>query len=412
VTKRICILTGNHLSHNPRVMKEASALAKAGHQVEVLGAWFDSDLKHKDQALLVKAPFTFSPIVDLTVDGAKQLVGRAKAKIGRLAHRSLGLESDWQLHSSVAAFKKAANENDADLFIAHSELGMAVAADLLKKGKRVGVDMEDWFSEDLLPEARQRRPLKKLRGLEKLLLTNGSCSSCPSRAMSRGLAGEYRCKAPAVIYNAFPWSDRKDIDGLIKDRRNPQLSSIHWYSQTLGFGRGLEDLVAALPLLEHDAEVHLRGNPARGFATFRAAQLPAKWRNRVFVHDTVPNEELLSRIAEHDIGLAGEQKYCPSRDLTVTNKILHYLLGGLAVVASDTKGQCEVAEQAAGAVLLYRAGDPVSLAEQLNLLLGNSQRLRDAKATALKAAEQTFCWEKQAPKLLRSVEKALLGKST
>ena len=44
----------------------------------------------------------------------------------------------------------------------------------------------------------------------------------------------------------------------------------------------------------------------------------------MFVHPVVHNDELLSRIAEHDIGFAGEMKYCQSRDLTVTNKIFTF----------------------------------------------------------------------------------------
>ena len=116
-----------------------------------------------------------------------------------------------------------------------------------------------------------------------------------------------------------------------------QLRSIHWYSQTIGPGRGLEDLLAALPHLEHVAEVHLRGQPVVDFNAWLSVRVPQAWRHRVFVHSLVPNEQLLSRIAEHDIGFAGEMKYCKSRDLTITNKILHYLLAGLAVVASDTR---------------------------------------------------------------------------
>jgi glycosyltransferase involved in cell wall biosynthesis len=407
--KRIVILTGGHLCHNPRAIKEACALAQAGYQVEIWGAWFDPDLKRRDQALLNPVPFTFKPVVDFTKNRVARLIGRVRSKVGRLAHQSLRFESDWQLNPSVPALKKAANKSDADLFIAHSEPGMVVAADLLTKDKKVGLDMEDWFSEDLLPEARRRRPLKKLRRLEKLLLTHGSYNSCPSLAMGRGLVGEYRCKAPAVIYNAFPWSDRKDIDGLIKDRRNPQLPSIHWYSQTLGFGRGLEDLIAALPLLQQEAEIHLRGRPIKGFKEWLASRLNEEWRARVFLHHLVPNDELLSRIAEHDIGFAGEQKYCKSRDLTITNKILHYLLGGLAVVASDTAGQREVAEQTREAVHIYRVGDPHDLAARLNFLLSSDAELAKTKEASLAAAKETFCWEMQAPKLVRAVEAALSG---
>lgn len=100
-----------------------------------------------------------------------------------------------------------------------------------------------------------------------------------------------------------------------------------------------------------------------------------KWRNRVFFHPLVANAELVSRIAEHDIGFAGEMKFCRSRDLTISNKILHYLLGGLAVVASDTKGQQEVASKAPGAVLLYTSGDPRQLAERIDSLASSGLNL-------------------------------------
>jgi glycosyltransferase involved in cell wall biosynthesis len=269
------------------------------------------------------------------------------------------------------------------------------------------VDLEDWFSEDLLPEARRQRPVGLLRKLERDLLQHAAHATCPSQAMSVALSAEYGCPAPTVIYNAFPWSDRKAIDGLLMDRRNRSVAAIHWYSQTLGEGRGLEDLLAALPHVAHEAEIHLRGNPAMGFGGWLSARVPQRWRDRVFVHALVPNDELLSRICEHDIGFAGEMKYCRSRDLTVTNKMLHYLLAGLAVVASDTSGQREIARQAPDAVLLYPSGDAAALAAQLNALLESPDRLQRAKAAALRAAEETFCWERQESRLLEIVARAV-----
>src|SRR5262249_9499495 len=153
----------------------------------------------------------------------------------------------------------------------------------------------------------------------------------------------------------------------------------HWFSQTIGPGRGLEDLLAALPQVAYPAEIHLRGNPVAGFARWLADRTPEAWRGGIFLHDVVPNQKLLSRIAEHDIGFASEMNFCRTRDLTVTNKLLQYLLAGLAVVASDTAGQREVAEQAGDAVLLYPSGEPRALAAQLNALLGSSERLVRAK---------------------------------
>ena len=408
---RIAILSGNSLSHNPRVFKAAGALARAGHDVVVLGAWLDGDVKAQDRRLLQSAPFRFVPVRDGTRSGlratAAQLQSRARRKAAQLVHRTIGRESPVQLGYAVAPLLAQARETAADLSIAHSEQGLYAARQLMRSGRRVGVDMEDWFSEDLLPQARRARPLRLLRALEQELLTRGAYASCPSRTMSEALAAAYGCKPPAVIYNAFPLAERRAIDGLRKDRRNGGIPSIFWYSQTIGPGRGLEDLAAALPLLKNDIEVHLRGRAAPGTEHWLRSRLPDCRQRRVFFHPLVPNDELMSRIAEHDIGFAGEMPYCRSRDLTVTNKMLHYLLGGLAIVASDTAGQRDVATQAPGAVSLYASGNPPALAQAITALLDSPERRRCARAAALQAAERTFCWERQEGALLERIDQAL-----
>jgi glycosyltransferase involved in cell wall biosynthesis len=412
---RIVILSGNSLSHNPRVLKAAGTLARAGQEVTVLGAWRDADLKAQDQRLLREAPFRFTPVLDITRSGwhkaTAALVHRARRKAAHLLHRAIGRESPDQLGDAVTLLLHRASAIEADLYIAHSEQGLHAAWRLMRQGRRVGVDMEDWFSEDLSPQARRSRPLKLLRFLETELLRHGAYASCPSHAMSAALAGACGGRAPLAIYNAFPWADRQAFDGRRCDRHDTALPSVLWYSQTLGPGRGIEDLVAALPLLESRAEVHLRGRATAGFETWIRSRLPEAWQQRVYLHPLVANEELGSRIAEHDIGFAGEKPDCRSRDLTVTNKMLHYLLGGLAVVASDTAGQLEVAQQAPSAIALYQSGNPRSLANVLDGILKSPENLQRAKDAALQAARQTFCWEKQEAALLEAVATALAQRS-
>jgi glycosyltransferase involved in cell wall biosynthesis len=387
-------------------MKEAATLAKAAYGVLVLGGWTNPLLKKRDQQLMTSVPFRYIPVFDTTADALSRTAARVRTKLGVVAHR-LGYENRWQLGHAYYALRGSKFVKSADLYIAHSEPAMAVAMDLLRRGCRVGLDMEDWFSEDLLPDARRFRPLRLLRFLEVELLTRAAFASCPSRAMSQVLSQEHRCAAPATIYNAFPLFERKSLDGAMKDRSNRRIPSIYWFSQTLGTGRGLEELLAALSFVKHKAEVHLRGNAAAGFKKWLFDHVPVGWRERIFIHPLVPNEELLSRIAEHDIGFAGELTFCRNRDLTVTNKILHYLLGGLAVVASNTTGQREVAEQARGAVFLYPPGDAYSIAEVFNVLLASPEKLTHAKACALRAAEQTFCWERQEKVLLEAIGRAM-----
>ena len=408
---RVVLLSGNSLSYNPRVLKAAGALARAGHDVTVLGAWRDADLKAQDQRVLQNAPFRFVPVLDATQpnwrDTAAQFVRRVRRKAAHLVHQVSGRESPAQLGSAVTALLAHANAIAADLYVAHSEPALYAAWQLMRAGRRVGVDMEDWFSEDLLPQARKSRPLKLLRFLESELLRGGAYASCPSRAMSEALAAAYGGNAPVVIYNAFARAERPTRAGARQDRRDPALPSIAWYSQTLGPGRGIEDLIAALPLLNGKAELHLRGRATPGMEAWIGSRLPVAWRQHVFVHPLAANDELASRIGEHDIGFAGEVPYCRSRDLTVTNKILHYLLGGLAVVASATAGQREVAVQAPGAVALYEPGNARALATVLDDLLQSPEKLGSAKLAALQAAQQTFSWEKQEPVLRDAVSAAL-----
>jgi glycosyltransferase involved in cell wall biosynthesis len=408
---RIVLISGNSLCHNPRVMKAATTLARNGYDVHVLGAWLNADLKARDQAMLEQTPFRFEPVFDATPPGfartTTHTLRRARRKAANTVYGLIGWQSRDQLGYGIGRLLARAQAIAADLYIAHSEPALYVAWRLMQDGRRAGVDMEDWYSQDLLADARAQRPLNLLRRLESALLLKGAYATCPSHAMSEALAAAYDGKPPAVIYNAFPAAERTAIDGVRKDRRNTAVPSIYWYSQTLGPGRGLEDLIAALPLFDRDVEVHLRGRAAPGMNDWIRSQTPARWHKRVFLHPLVPNEELLSRLAEHDIGFAGEQNYCRSRDLTVTNKILHYLLGGLAVVASDTAGQREVAMQASGAVTLYEPGNPAALAQALRTLIDSPDALARANAASLQAAERTFCWERQEPVLLRNIQEAL-----
>jgi glycosyltransferase involved in cell wall biosynthesis len=409
--RRVAILTAIPLSRNPRAFKEAETFTRAGFDVVVFGAAFDAVQLRIDEELADRHSFSFRSVLPAGKGGAMPTLlsiwRRIRTRAGIDLSRYFQIENAWQLGPAVVELAKQARRAQADYYIAHLEQGLWVGAQLRRFGSSVGIDIEDWYSEDLLPEARKSRPLRLLRNLEKELLTTCSHATCPSRAMSEALAKEFGCPRPTVIYNAFRWSDRESIDGLFKDRRKRCVASIHWFSQTIGHGRGLDDLIATLPLLKHEVEIHLRGKPVNGFEKWLVNCVPEAWRGRIKIHPLVSNSELLSRISEHDIGFAGEAPLMRSRDLTVTNKILHYLLSGLAVVASDTAGQREVAEQAPGGVFLYPSGDAPALAARLNALLESAGALRQAKAAALAAAEGTFCWERQEKALLESINRAL-----
>lgn len=409
--RRLVILNGNHLCHNPRVIKEAACLANAGHDVEVLGAWLIPDLVSRDLDLMSQQQFRYTPVVQLGGNDAggapKGIWLRGQRWLASRALRWWGMEFPDTLGYGVRTLLSAARSRKADLYIAHSEPALWVAQQLAGEGWRIGVDMEDWFSEDLLPEARRGRPLNLLRRVEADVLTHAAHSTCTSDAMGAALGAAYGCVPPLTIYNAFPWTDRARLDGQLKDRGNRDRPSIYWFSQSVGPGRGLEDLFAALQMLSCDAEIHLRGSLWGGYREWLDKLVPATWRGRTFFHSLVSNDELLSRIAEHDIGVALEPEVPQSRNVTVTNKILQYMQAGLAVVATSTLGQREIAGQAPGAVALYKAGDAAALASLLRHWLTAPDALAEAKRASLAAAHDIFSWEHMAPRLVGSVERAL-----
>jgi hypothetical protein len=299
----------------------------------------------------------------------------------------------------------------------HLEPGLRAGADLLRAHVPVAVDMEDWYSEDLPPQARSGRPVEALRHLERRLLRCSQYSSCTTGAMADVLATEYECPRPLRMYNVFPKpvlgdpAMRRDRSPAAKSMagspsRGGSACSIHWFSQTVGPGRGLEELLAPSAELTGEFEIHLRGH-TKIYQAWLEGAVPPALRSRVFLHAAVPDDELPRRIAEHDIGFAGELRSIRSRDLTATNKIFQYLQNGLAVVASDTAGPKEVADLASNAVALYACSDVTSLRIRLDGFVSSANSLEIAQTNALRISADDLNWKSEKQRLLGVFHTAL-----
>ena len=163
-------------------------LARAQFDVVVYGATRIYRLA-VDHSLARRYGFVFKSVVPASRCGVFNFLqsawGRFRSRSGRSLFRLLGISNRWQIGSFVSELLRVARKANADYYIVHLEQGAWVGTRLLSEGLRVGVDMEDWYSEDLLPEARRYRPVRLLRDLERTLLVHGSHATCPSGAMSR-----------------------------------------------------------------------------------------------------------------------------------------------------------------------------------------------------------------------------------
>ncbi|CAN5869270.1 hypothetical protein BH10CHL1_BH10CHL1_45800 [soil metagenome] len=408
VQPRVVIITSSHLCRNPRVVKEATILHDANYEVTVISPVFSTVLEKQDALLTKQGGWRRNIAIDLRLQTVASLRLRLIRRLGSQLVGYLSWQTPYALGYGIIETLQLARKMDADIYIGHQEVGLWVVDRLAHEGFRVGVDFEDWYSEDLLPEAQAKRPIRLLRSLEQAALHRGGHITTTSHALADRFAQVYQAATPTSIYNAFSWSDREQLDNLRKDRQHSDLPSIHWVSQTIGPGRGLETLFESLYQITRPVAVHLRGSCTNSEEERLRILFPHENGHQLYIHALVPNKELLSRIAEHDIGLALEEYQPPNRNLTITNKILHYLLAGLAVIATDTLGQQEVAQLAPQAVKLCRTGDAASLASTISTFLKSPERLKATKEAALKAAQTRFCWEEQAPILLQSVERALV----
>ncbi|MCS6242837.1 MAG: glycosyltransferase [Opitutus sp.] len=401
-SRSILILGSGQLCRNPRVLKEAITLSDAGYTVTVMNVANSERFEAHDRDIMRGCRFRKISLDQLSSTWSGRLAknsARLRSYLARRIGLRLGFESPNAL-GPVSALAQLALRYPADLTIVHTEMAFCIGAELIARGRNVAADFEDWHSQDLLPEARSERPLKLLARVEQQLLQHAIYSTTTSKALAQALQVTYGGHRPTVLTNSFPLQTAPAFTA-----NTPPV--FIWFSQTIGPGRGLEAFIDAWSLMDSPSCLRLLGDSCETYRTALQARVPAGRRQQLEFRTLVTPAELPGILAHQDIGLALEPDSPVSRSLTITNKILQYLNAGLAVLATATAGQREVLEQAPGAGELINLTDAPTLARHLDELLRSPGRLMTMRRAARRAAETTFCWEQEAPRLLSLVESAL-----
>jgi glycosyltransferase involved in cell wall biosynthesis len=389
----LLILIGGHLATAPRPQKEAAAACKAGFRVLIRGAWWNDSLADEDLALATSIGADFAPIIDLRQRDHSTLLLKLKQRLAREACSHLAWDTSRALGIGAPEMLEEAFRIMPTLTMVHSEAGLWVGDELLKRGFRVGVDFEDWFSEDLPLADRKGRPLRLLKALERKLLQTADLTITTTQVMAEALAFDaMTTRVPEVVPNCFPWKRAPYFEAGIIDSISSPAMSFYWFSQTIGPGRGLETLGAALMQVRGDWELHLRGD-LRNYQPWFETIFPVQIRDRIKLHGPVSNAELPWASSSHDVGLALEEPHCPSRDLTATNKIFEYLRCGLAVIATQTAGQEEVMSACPDVGWRVPPGDVEALRGALQNCIDNRELVMKARESALVAASSRWAWE-------------------
>ena len=402
---KILILTASHLCRNPRVVKEATTLGAAGYDVTVMSVSVQDRFEQMDLALMRGLPFRRKVIDYRSASRAAQInsfLQRSATWTARRLCHALRLETAQSL-GPARALRSFARSHPADLTIVHTEIPIWIAQYLIREGRRVAVDVEDWYSQDLLFADRRTRPLRLLREAERFVLNHAVYAAATSDSMASALADAYGCPRPMVLRNTFPLQPRSRVD----DPRDRSVPAFVWFSQTVGPGRGLELFLAAWARTTTPSEVYLLGDVRPDYRQHLLGRLPPSRQAALKFIAPVPPDDLPAKLAEFDVGLALEPHWPLNRDVTIANKIFQYLNAGLAVVATDTAGQTEVMQAVPDCGLLVQAHETTRLAGQLDALVSSRDRLRSYQSAARTAAVTRFNWEQAAPRLLAAVDTAL-----
>jgi glycosyltransferase involved in cell wall biosynthesis len=394
---RICLVGATHPSFSPRLVREADSLTDAGHDVRVVALhhllWADA----REESLMRRRRWRLQR-VDFRPLGWKKLRSAIIRGRSRLAAKlspyvnSVSLARNAYGLAGPELLKLAASE-PADWFIAHGHAALPVAAAAAKRWKaRLGFDCED-----LLAHA-PNEPVSIVRAIEAEYLPRCDYVSTASPLMAKQLVSDHHIPLPTVLYNVFPLNL---ADGMLAPRGRSAAPALrlHWFGQTIGPGRGLEDALAALAHLPGHVELHLRGTLAAG-SREHLQVLAGRQRHRLFFLPPLEHDELIRALESFDIGLALEQPDHGNYSRTVTNKLFSYLLAGLAVAATDTPGQRLVMSQIPAAGFLYPAGDARALADGLLNWLRDRQSLRAAQQASWEAARACFSWDHEQEKFL------------
>lgn len=395
---RICLIGATHFCHNPRLLREADSLANAGHDVRVVTPAFTVALDKSDERQLARRKWRHQRIdyLPLGLRGkARSIVIRGRRRGASELYKRFGGRrlAEYSYTTALPEQRRQALLESADWFIAHAQAALPIAAAAAKRwNARLGFDCEDLLSEH------GTDPADIVRQIEANYLGDCDYVSAPSQGIADRVQRDYDIEPPLVLYNVFPLHLAEGIVSPSQRPASPVLR-LHWFSQTIGPGRGIEEAIEACGMLGEGVELHLRGNPSEGFDAI-LRDLASQHRAHLRLHPQVDHDDLIKAMGQFDVGLALERGEHTNYALTVTNKIGSYLLAGLAIAATDTPGQREILEQIPSAGFLYPSGTPKLLAEGLRRWLNDRNALRAAQQAAWDAARDRFCWDIEKEKFL------------
>jgi glycosyltransferase involved in cell wall biosynthesis len=411
MSARICVVTAGHLSTCPRMLKAADALHGAGYRVRVVSANHTAWATAADRRVKASRGWSWT-VVDYARDTAAvaRLATGMRFKAANSVAAAIGL---WDAPTGlvVRAYSRAHDEivraiaaEPADFVYGGTTGALAAVGEAAAAiGVPYGVDLEDFHSGEQ-SDADGESVHVLARRIERAAIDGARLVTASSPMISETYRRQYGVR-PLTIHNTFSIDvppDEGDLhEGPIR---------LYWFSQTIGPGRGLEDVIRAASRLGEAAELHLRGRLDAAYsAVLRDVQRDEPAALTLVHHDPAPPDDMVRLAQGYDVGLSCEEPSVFNRRVCLTNKIFTYLAAGVPVVMSRTPAQAALADDLGSAAATYECGDVEGLASALRHCAADPERRRLARGAARAAAERRWHWQHPADRgaLLTGIARAI-----
>ena len=393
--KTVCLITPGHIASNPRLVKEAVALYKAGYKVHIIFTQYVPYLIDHDQHILSQNPGWNYDSLNWTGYNLPSKISRLLSKLIHKLSSSINIKINrnylWQL-------KKAKNHK-ADLYIAHNLGALPIAVKAAKKTKaKCGFDAEDFHRNEVTDNAADA-DVKLKASVEEKYIPQLDYMTASSPQITEQYTALFHRDITTVI-NVFPKTDAHEI---INNTSQPL--QLFWFSQTIGPNRGLEIIVEGINISNIKSNLHLLGFSTDEYKEHLAGLLKPGSKCTLHFHKPVYSEELFNIAGQFDIGFASETDLSLNRTIALSNKILTYVQSGLTVIASNTTAQAAFINQYPQVGHIYNNAQ--ELADILSEYNNDRSILYQTKQSAFKLGQTDLNWEMESVKFITCVNNVI-----
>ncbi len=206
-----------------------------------------------------------------------------------------------------------------------------------------------------------------------------------------------------VLRNVPPYRQEGATNRLRQHFQLPPDVPIVVYQGVLLPGRGIEKIIAALPLLPNWFFAIIGAGPEE--STVRRYAERYGVADRCLFPGAVPYDELLEWTASADVGVALIEPRSYSYELALPNKLFEYCQARIPVLATRLPAMQEVIDTYNLGLTIEPSASPEQIAHHLQMLYRWKRDPRWVKQCAVAARQ--LCWEQQEAEFLRWVDALL-----